>query len=128
MANHKKHPVFIRIVSNNQSVVCINPLQLSSFQITEKAKIKQKDGTIVEADTLRLFFPSGTGLSYTVGVDISPDEFLYVCNTLREFLYLNEYEFKARSAEMDAVKLAEWNALMAADSEEDKAMVETPKA
>ena len=128
MANHKKHPVFIRIVSNNQSVVCINPLQLSSFQIMEKAKIKQKDGTIVEADTLRLFFPSGTGLSYTVGVDISPDEFLYVCNTLREFLYLNEYEFKARSAEMDAGKLAEWNALMAADSEEDKAMVETPKA
>lgn len=128
MANHKKHPVFIRIVSSNSSVTCVNPLQLSSFQIIEKAKIKQKDGTTIEADTIRLFFPSGNGLSYSVGIDISTDEFLYVCNTLREFLYLNEYEFKAKTAEMEAAKVKEWNELMAAEEAEEKAMTETPKA
>ena len=135
MASHKKHPIFLRIISSNNTVVCLNPLQLSSFQIVEKAHIKVKATTPQEpseviADTIRFYFPNGTGLSYSVGVDISQEEFNYVCNTLREFLYLSEPEFRVRSAELAAAAhMAEWNDTMAApeiDAEETKAMMTPP--
>lgn len=133
VASHKKHPVFIRVISSNNTVVCINPLQLSSFQIIEKAKIKTKgaDGqpADVVADTIRFYFPNGTGLSYSVGVDMSQDEFIYVCNTLREFLYLSEPEFRIRSAELEAARIKEWDDTMASpeiDAEETKAMMTPP--
>ena len=127
MASHKKSPIFIRVISNEHTVICINPLQLSSFQIIEKAKIRQKDDHVIEADTIRFFYPTGNGLSYSVGIDITAEEFLYICNTLREYLYLNEAEFKARTAELDQAKLAEWNAIMTDAEAEEKAIIE-PKA
>jgi hypothetical protein len=112
--NHKKHPVFIRVVTNNKHVVCINPLQLSSFQILEKAKVKVKADTAegftyIEADTLRFYYPTGTGLTYSVGVDITQEEFNYICHTLQEFLYLNEVEFRAKGEASERKKLELWN-------------------
>lgn len=127
MVNHKKHPVFIRIITNEHVVVCINPLQLSSFQIVEKAKLVNKEGETYEADTIRFFFPSGTGLSYSVGKDITAEDFLYICNTLREFVYLNEPEFKNRTAALDAQRMADWNKIMQDVDEEEKAVTEPPK-
>ena len=114
MPSHKKHPVFLRIIAHKNSVVCINPLQLASFQIMEKAKLTDKDGKVTEADTIRLFYPSGTGMSYSVGKDITQEEFAYICETLREYLYLNEQEFKAKTAALEAQRIAEWNDKMAA--------------
>jgi hypothetical protein len=118
MASHKKDPRFIRIISNDKQVVCINPSELQSFQIAASANIKVGTGTkdkdgkpefkTIEADTIRFYFPGGVGLSYSVGIDISKEEFSYICATLLEFLYLNEGEFKARSEAIAKEKMAEY--------------------
>lgn len=125
MGTHRKHPIFIRIVAGNKMVVCINPLELSSFQIVEKAKVtvKRPDGPeTIEADTIRFFFPSGTGLTYTVGVDFSQEQFDYVCATLIEFLYMNEAEWKARNESIKQAQMDDWNKL----SEENEAKLPEP--
>jgi hypothetical protein len=108
MPSHKKFPTFLRVISNNKVVVCINPLQLSSFQILEKAKIKVKE-EVIETDTIRFYFPSGTGLSYSVGVDITQEEFNYICSALLEYLYLTETEFRAKSIALEKAKMDRWN-------------------
>lgn len=127
MPSHKKTPAFIRVVTNEKKVVCINPLQLSSFEILEKAQIKVKnpDGgepVIKEADTIRFYFPAGTSLTYSVGMQISREEYNYICNTLLEFLYLNEQEFEAKSKAIATAKMSEWNQI----SEENSQKVTTP--
>lgn len=127
MASHKKYPTFIRITSSNNQVICINPLHIVSFQIKEKAQIKQKDGSTSENDIIRLYTAFGTTFSYSVGIDITEQEFAYVCSTLIEFLYLNEAEFRAKSDAIEAKKLEEWNKVMADEAEEEKALTE-PKA
>lgn len=124
MAQHRKTPAFLRIVASNQSVVCINPLQLSSFSILEKSKVKTKDGSVIEGATIHFYFPAGTGLDYTVGYNITQEEFDYVCSTLLEFLYLNETEWKAKNAAIAAVQVEEWNKISAENEEKH----ETPKA
>jgi len=116
MPSHKKTPIFLRIVTNKKQVVCINLALFSSFQIIEKAKILVKsktggDNEQHEADTIKFFLPSGTGLSYSVGFDISQEEFNYVCSTLTEFLYMNEEEFKLKHEAIEKAKMDEWNAL-----------------
>lgn len=114
MPSHKKHPIFISVIANDEEVLCINPLELSSFQILEKAKIKVKpkssnDADVVVAPTIRFFFPSGTGLSYSVGIDITRQHFDYLCATLLEFRYLNQFEFEAKSKAISQEKMDEWN-------------------
>lgn len=109
MAQHRKTPAFLRIVASNQMVMCINPLQLSSFSILEKSKITLKDKTVIEGATIHFYFPSGTGIDFTVGHNITQEEFDYVCSTLLEFLYLNEAEWKAKNAAIAATQVAEWN-------------------
>lgn len=128
MATHKKTPVFIRIIATNKEVICINPLELSSFRIREKAKhkIKRPDGEeVIEADSLHFYFPTGMGLTYVVGEDISQENFDYVCATLLEFLYLNEAEFKAKSEAIEKAKMYDWNKL--SQQNEDKLKEATPK-
>lgn len=115
MAAHKKTPIFIRIISNDERVVCINPLELSTFQVVSNARVQlkgdkrnPKEEDFGNADTIRFYFPSGTGLSYSVGVDITKDEFNYICATLLEFMYLNEQEFKAKSEAIVKERMTEW--------------------
>ena len=133
MASHKKHPIFIRIKSNDNSVVCVNPQHLSSFQILEKAKVRVKDDTqpdgfkLVETDTIRFYFPQGTTLGYSVGVDITQNEFNYVCATLLEYLYLNEIEFRAKTDAIEKAKAEEWNAIKAAEQAEEAALTKAHK-
>lgn len=124
MAQHRKTPAFIRIVASNQRVMCINPLELSSFTILENSKITLKDKTVIEGPTIHFYFPSGTGIDFTVGHNITQAEFDYVCSTLLEFLYLNEAEWKAKNAAIAAVQVEEWNKI----SQENEAKHETPKA
>lgn len=129
MPSHKKNPVFIRIISHDGVVECINPLQVSNFQIVEKAKIKikskdAKEGVeIVEADTIRFYFPSGTGRSFSVGIDITQNEFDCICSTLLEYLYLNEQEFLAKTAAIEKSKMSEWNKI----SQENSKALDTAK-
>lgn len=133
MASHKKTPVFIRIVSNDKVVTCLNPLELSSFQILSNATIKVPtgekgtDGKPVfankQADTIRFYFPSGTGLSYSVGVDITAEEFNYICSTLLEFMYLNEYEFKAKTQAIEQGRMEEWNKISEENSKQHESEV-----
>lgn len=126
MATHKKTPLFIRIIASNKEVVCFNPHQLSSFRIREKAKhkVKRPDGEeVIEADTIHLYFPAGTGLTYVVGVDITQEQFDYVCSTLIEFLYLNEAEFKAKSEAIQTARMNEWNKI----SEENSIKIDISK-
>lgn len=117
MPHHLKNHIFIRVLSRDKKVVCVNPSQLSSFEILEQAdiKVKSKDPNgapeIVKADTIRFYFPAGTTLSYSVGLTISQEEFNYICSTLIEFLYLNEAEFQAKSQAIDKAKMDDWNAL-----------------
>lgn len=127
MANHKKYPTFIRIKSRDNQVICIQPSLIASFQIQEKAQVKIKDGTTIEADTIRLYTAVGTTFSYSVGIDINEQEFGYICATLIEYLYLNETEFRAKSDAIEGRKLEEWNKVMADEAEEEQA-VTTPKA
>ena len=127
MANHKKHPIFIRIKSRDNTVICIQPSLIASFEIKEKAKIKLKDGSIIEADTIRLYTAVGTTFSYSVGIDIDEQEFGYICATLIEFLYLNETEFRAKTEAIEKQKFFDWNKAMEDEAEEEKALTE-PKA
>jgi hypothetical protein len=127
MANHKKYPIFIRVKSRDNQVICIQPSLIASFQIEEKAKIKLKDGNVVEADTIRLYTAVGTTFSYSVGIEINEQEFGYVCATLIEFLYLNEQEFRAKSEALEKQKFFDWNKAMEDEAEEEKALTE-PKA
>lgn len=128
---HKKNPVFLRIITNEKAVVCINPLQLSTFQILEKAKLKVKTaapgGTdeFIFADTIKFYFPSGTGLSYSVGIDITQDEFNYICGTLLEFLYLNKTEFEAQSKAIEQARMDEWNKISEDNSTKNTAVETT---
>ena len=115
MPTHKKTPIFLRIIATDKKVICINPSQLSSFEIAEGAdiKVKSKDPAvttpeIVKADTIRFYFPSGTALSYSVGLTITKEEFDYVCSTLLEYLYLNESEFAAKSEAIAKAKMDDW--------------------
>ena len=127
MANHKKHPIFIRIKSRDNTVICIQPSLIASFETKEKAKIKLKDGSIIEADTIRLYTAVGTTFSYSVGIDIDEQEFGYICATLIEFLYLNETEFRAKTEAIEKQKFFDWNKAMEDEAEEEKALTE-PKA
>lgn len=129
MPAHKKTPAFIRIITSEKEVVCINALELSTFQILEKHKIQtkgakdSKDPTdFLFADTLKFYFPTGTGLSYSVGVNITQQDFNYICATLLEFVYLNETEFNTRHAALQESKMDEWNKL----SQENEAKIVTP--
>lgn len=126
MPSHKKHPIFLRIVANDQVVTCLNPLELSTFQILQKAQILVKKADpkdpaskneYKEADTIRFYFPSGTGLSYSVGIDMTQQEFDYVCGTLLEFLYLNQSEFEARTKAIEQERMTEWNKISEENSE-----------
>lgn len=108
MPAHKKTPMFLRVITNERIVVRVNPSHVASYQIIVNAKIKTKEGTL-EADTIHIYFHSGTGLSYSVGVDISREEFAYICATLAEFDYLNEYEFKAKTEHLRQAQMEEWN-------------------
>lgn len=130
MPTHRKSPLFIRITTFKNKVVCVNPYELSSFQIIEKAKIRIKKPAegqpdFVVADTIHFYFPSGMGLTYIVGEDISQEEFNYVCATLAEFMYMNEQEFKARSEKIKADQMADWNALSEENSKKISEL-ETP--
>lgn len=126
MAQHKKTPTFIRILSRNNIVICINPTHVASFQIQEKAKIKtgtKEKPEVVEADTIRFYLHSGTGFNYSVGIDITQEDFNYICATLLEFLYLNESEFQARSEAIAKEKMADWKKL--SQDNEDKVKTTT---
>jgi hypothetical protein len=127
MANHKKYPSFIRIKSRDNTVICVQPSLIASFEIKEKAQIKLKDGNVVEADTIRLYTAVGTTFSYSVGIDINEQEFGYICATLIEFLYLNEAEFRAKSEALEKKRVEEWDKIMQDEAEEEKALTE-PKA
>lgn len=117
MASHKKTPVFLRIKASDNSVVGINPLHCSSFNIVENAKYKyqptDKTKPVEErtANTIYFYFPQGTGLTYRVGLDITQAEFDYICATLLEFMYYNEAEFKARGIAMATAKMDEFKKL-----------------
>lgn len=129
MATHKKSPVFVRVTATNAQVVCINPLHVSSFHIKEKSKFKVKvdpndpKSAIEErvADTIFLYFPQGTGLTYRVGIDITQADFDYLCATLIEFMYLNEAEFKSKSEAIEKARMDDWNKL----SKENEAKLPT---
>jgi len=126
MPSHKKFPTFLRIISNNNTVVCINPLQLSSFQILEKAKcIDPKTKETFEADTVRFFYPQGTGLVYSVGVDITQEQFNYICTALLEYLYLTETEFRAKTMAIEKARMEEWNRI--AQEETEPTLPEKPE-
>lgn len=127
MAQHQTDHLFIRVKANDRSVVCFNPHQVSSFQIIAKAMIKTKTpegDKIIEADTVRLFFPAGTGLSYSVGIDIEQADFDYICATLLEFMYMNETEHKARSMAIEKHKMDDWNKI---SKENEGKLQEVPK-
>lgn len=130
MPTHRKTPIFIRVTASNKQVIGINPLNLSSFNIVEKAKFKIRkdpnDRTATEehvADTVYFYFPSGTGLTYRAGYDISQADFDYICATLVEFMYLNENEFKAKSEAIKKAQMDDWNKL----STENEANLDTTK-
>jgi hypothetical protein len=130
MPSHKKHPVFIRIKTSDNEVICVQPTQLSSFRIKEKHEVKNRDGQALgTGDTIWLYLPSGTYTRYTVGMEITQEEFNYTCNTLREFLYLSEPEFKAKTAELDLQRKADWDAIMSDEDAEEAALTAqaTPK-
>lgn len=126
MPTHKKYPTFIRITTSKGQVLCLDPSKCSTFQIREKAKVKTKskdpkDPTstdeYIEADTVRFFYPVGTGLTYTVGVEITQNDFDYICTTLFEFMYLNQAEFDAKTAAMKKEQMEEWNRISQENSE-----------
>ncbi len=115
MPAHKKTPNFIRLVTSEKKVVCLNPLHFASFEIVANAKIKIKakevggPDTIIEADTVRFYLPVGTCFSYSVGIDLTQPEFNYICDTLTEFVYLNETEFKSKTEALKKAQMDEWN-------------------
>lgn len=127
MPQHRKTPAFLRIIASNQSVVCISPLQLASFSIFEKSKVKLKDGTFIEGPTIHFHFPAGTGLDYTVGHNITQAEFDYVCATLLEFLYLNESEWAARNKAIANERVEEWNKISDENAEKHDAKLNETK-
>lgn len=126
MPQHRTNPCFVRVKASENSVVLINLEQYSSIQIVENGKIKVKKGDTVEEITtkvIRFFLPTGTGLTYAVGVDISSDEFDYLCSVIMEYMYLSQAEFIARQKAKAEQQMDEWKKL----SEENQTRVEEPK-
>lgn len=115
MAVHKKQHIFLRIKTSQNEVICINPQHFASFRIVEKYSVLNKDKQeIGKGDTLFFYLPVGTVSRFTVGMEITQEEFNYVSSALVEFLYQTEPEFKARTEAIAAQKLQEWNDAMAA--------------
>jgi len=123
MAQHKKSPLFLKVITTDKQIVCINPTQLSSFQIIKSAPLyKPKPGVTkpqseedVErytADVVRFYFPSGTGMTYEVGKDITEADFEYILTTLQEWVYLSRPEFEAITTEKQKAELEAWNKAM----------------
>lgn len=129
MPTHKKTPIFLRVITNEKKVICINPAQLSSFEIVEQAeiKVKSKDPNappeVVKADTVRFYFPSGTALTYSVGLTITKEEYNYVCNTLLEYLYLNEAEFVAKTESIKKAQMEDWNKISEENNTKHEAVI-----
>lgn len=131
--SHKKIPAFIKIITNEKQVVCINPLKLASFQLISAAPVRidaatgarataqttKENVTMCERDTLAFFYPDGKSIVYSVGFEISQQEFDYVCETLLEFLYLNRSEYDSKTLEIETKRMAEWNRI----SKENEAKV-----
>lgn len=132
MPNHQKKPVFIRVIGTDKNVVGVNPLQISSFAITENVKVKIKpakegDPTEHVGNQIEFFYPVGTVLKYIVGLTISEADFNYVCTTLLEFMYLNQPEFEARCKLHESQKMEGW-LKQSAENEAAHQPVELPKA
>ena len=123
MATHKKHPVFLRIKTSDNEIICVNPLQLASFRIKEKYEVTNRDKQVIgTGDTIWFYLPAGTYTRYTVGIEITQAEFNYVTSTLLEYLYLNQTEFQAKTAAMEYAKIEEWNKVISEEAEEEKTL------
>ena len=120
MAQHKKSPLFLKVITTDKQIVCINPAQLSSFQIQKDAslvklkagvdKAKNEDDLVrYTADVVRFYFPSGTGMTYEVGKEITEENFNYIVATLQEWVYMNKIEFDAVSELKAKEALEKWN-------------------
>lgn len=104
---HRKSPLFIKIITTDSQIVCVNPSQLSSFQVLREhqcARLKEgivgkpkgpEDLDHYTADVLRFYYPQGTQLSYEVGKDITKDDLNYILAALNEWVYLTSFEFQA---------------------------------
>jgi hypothetical protein len=64
------------------------------------------------ADVVRFYFPSGTGMTYEVGKDITEADFEYILTTLQEWVYLSRPEFEAITTEKQKAELEAWNKAM----------------
>jgi hypothetical protein len=117
----KKSPIFIRISTQENSIICINPNQLVSFHIEQQAECyhikegadpKSRDLADYDkhlADVLRLYFVGGTTLRYEVGKDITADEFGFAVNLLSDWIYRSDAELTALAEAHDKAKLELWN-------------------
>lgn len=122
---HRKAPLFVKVITTDKQIVCINPQQLSSFQILKDAQLQRPKPGIVgnpksaedlesyTADVIRFYFPSGTGISYEVGKDITNADFNYIVAALQEWVYLVADEFEAVNRAKEQAAIQEWNDTMA---------------
>lgn len=113
MPTHRKTPLFIRIITSKNKIICINPTNVFSFEIAEKATVRIKsktpnDPSEIVGDTIYLYSPSGMGVNYTVGKDLTQEDFNNLCSTLSEYMYLNEAEFNAKSAQVKQEQMELW--------------------
>jgi len=117
---------FIRVITRENQVVGFNPSQVSTFNVESKAQhyrlkkdvvpLKAVNGALTnpkddfemfEADTLRLVFNDGKGLTYIVGEQITAEEFTYVCECLQELTFLTTREKQELARAEHERKLAE---------------------
>lgn len=141
MVNYKKSPTFIKIIANEKQVLAINPNQLASFHIQKdtiriRAKaglgrkpVNEDDYVRVQTDVIKLYYPSGTVLTYYVGEQITQEEFNYITTALIEWLFLLRPELDMQRKEEQDRKVKEWNDTMASpdiDAVETATPEETP--
>ena len=123
MAQHKRRPQFIKIITTDKNIVCLNPEQVSNFQIQKDAQLwrpkpgitRPKDESEVEHYTgsaVKFYFPSGQGLEYVVGRDITEQDFDYIVGILNEWVYLSQPEFESMQAAKQAAELEKWQQVM----------------
>ena len=101
------HPPFLRIITRDDQVVCINLSQISSFEIRSQEPFTPKDGEPFKADVIRFFYhTTDKVLTFIVGRQITAEEFNYTCAVLEELQYFTEAERTAIkiAKEKDAIK------------------------
>lgn len=95
-------PTFLRIITRDSQIVCINLNQLSSFEIKEKEQFMPKDGEAFEASVIRFFYhTTDKVLTFVVGHQITEQDFNYAVDALSGLVYQTPAERKQMAVDRE---------------------------